>query len=269
MQFFFNELSLQEQYLNGRDFEDAIVCLLSTAKKIQEIDYPKELLSDKNNLAAFKPISGKYFLESLKAVDAGLSKRLKEFIYDTCDDWRKNQSHSTSDIFAIGVDNVTNTSNAELAERKFNNGVSLCALLNFQDSTLRNQQSIIVIKNGTTTITLECIDGVQALQEWTSSHEIEITGSANAYDYSSTFPPSDNQTILRQSGRFARTHKVEQGRTVYREKRTGYFWFVDNLHRGSESHIEVFDQRGDHVGDSDLEGNINYGNKNATKRINI
>lgn len=262
MQFFINELTLQEQYCNGQEFEDAIRRLLLTAKKIEEVDNPKELLSDKTKLAGFKPVAGKFFHVSLNEVDKDYRELFKKFIYETSDDWRKNQKHAITDSFMIGNNSVTDTSLAELAERKFIEGMP-CALLNFQGSTLASQQVISVIKNGLTTIVLDCIEDDLNLSGWISQHGI------NAYNFSSTVPPSDNQTVLRQARRFVRTHKVEQGRTVYREKRTGYFWFVDHLHCGAGSHIEVFDQRGGHVGDSDLEGNINYGNKNATKRINI
>ncbi len=269
MQFFLNELTLQEQYLNGRDFEDAIVCFLSTAKKIQEIDYPKELLSDKKNLASFKPIAGKYFQERLKEVDVGLRKRFKGFIYDISDDWRKNQRHSVTDIFAIGTDNVTDTSAAEIAERKYADCISPSALLNFKGSTLQGRQSIIITKNGATTINIDCVESLKALIDWISHYQTEIAEPTNPYDFSSASPPGDNQTILRQSGRFARTNKVDQGRTVYREKRTGYYWCVDNFHRGSGSHLEVFDQRGEHIGESDLDGNVDINKKDTTKKINL
>jgi hypothetical protein len=269
MQFFLNELTLQEQYLSGRDFEHAIICLLSTAKQIQEIDYPKELFSDKTNLAGFKPVAGKFLHESLSEVDVSLRGRFKRFIYETSDDWRKDQKHSATDIFAIGTHNVTDRSAAELAERKFIEGTSPCALLNFQGSAIAGQQVISVIKNGLTTIDLDCIENVQNLSEWTTRYCTILNGPTNAYDFSSADPPTDNQTVLRQAGRFVRTHKVEQGRTVYREKRTGYYWCVDNLHNGLRSHIEVFDQLGDHIGEADLNGSLDFGKKDTTKKISL
>lgn len=267
MQIFLNELTLQEQYIDGRDFERAIISLLSTAKQIQVIDYPKELFSDKVHLAGFKPLAQRFFHESLTEVDVSLRERFKRFIYEICDDWRKDQKHSTADIFEIDTHNVTDRSAAELAERKVIGGTSPCALLNFQGSALAGQQVIRIVKNGLTAIDLDCIESVQNVREWTTRYYTILNGPTNVYDYFSTVPPTDNQTVLRQAERFARTHKVEQGRTVYREKGTGHYWYVDNLHCALRSHIEVYDQLGNHIGEADLNGNLDGGRVDTTKKI--
>lgn len=45
-----------------------------------------------------------------------------------------------------------------------------------------------------------------------------------------------------------------QGSIVYKEKATGHYWYLDNLHK---THYEVFDAAGKkHIGEADLEGNI-------------
>lgn len=54
-----------------------------------------------------------------------------------------------------------------------------------------------------------------------------------------------------------------QGATVYKEKATGYYWYLDNLHK---THFEVFDATGKrHIGEADLEGNIDYSKADKEK----
>jgi hypothetical protein len=52
---------------------------------------------------------------------------------------------------------------------------------------------------------------------------------------------------------FSRTQYIRQGERVYLEIQTGNFWYLDALHK---NHFEVFDSNGNHVGISDLQGNI-------------
>jgi hypothetical protein len=269
MQIFVNELTLQEQYRDGREFEQSIISLLSIAKQIQEINYQKKLFSDKASLVGFKPIANRFFHESLREIDVGLRERFKRFIYDICDNWRDDRKHSVADVFTIGTHNITNTSVAELAERKSLGGISLCALLNFERSALAGERAINIVKNQITTIDIDCIEDGQILLEWQTRYQAILNGQANVYDNSSLNPPIDNQTILRLDGRFARTRMVVQGRTVYREASTGYYWHVDNLHHGVRSHIEVYDRRGEHVGEADLNGSLDVSKLDTTKKISL
>lgn len=57
-----------------------------------------------------------------------------------------------------------------------------------------------------------------------------------------------------------------QGASVYKEKGTGYFWYLDMLHK---NHYEVFDKTGHkHLGEADLEGNIDESKADRTKHLN-
>lgn len=54
-----------------------------------------------------------------------------------------------------------------------------------------------------------------------------------------------------------------QGAIVYKEKDTGHYWYLDNFHK---THFEVFDATGKrHIGEADLEGNIDYGKADKRK----
>jgi hypothetical protein len=90
------------------------------------------------------------------------------------------------------------------------------------------------------------------------------------YDLSSHVPPIDSQTVLRNMRRFERIGLPRQGgRALYKERDTGYIWYVDNLHYGASSHIEVFDSAGFHVGEADLAGNLDRSKRDPNKRIDI
>lgn len=52
------------------------------------------------------------------------------------------------------------------------------------------------------------------------------------------------------------------------KKKTRHYWYVDNLHYGEAAHLEVFDSHGKkHIGESDLEGNIDKTKSDSHKRI--
>jgi hypothetical protein len=78
-------------------------------------------------------------------------------------------------------------------------------------------------------------------------------------------PPTDEQTCLRDRLLFETTGRLQQGRTIYRHKTTGDFYYVDNLHFGAAAHLEVFDKRKGHRGEASLDGTLRPGTKDARK----
>ena len=44
---------------------------------------------------------------------------------------------------------------------------------------------------------------------------------------------------------------------------------MDNFHYGQASHIEVFNAQGEHIGESDLDGNIDDTKKDSNKMIDL
>lgn len=71
---------------------------------------------------------------------------------------------------------------------------------------------------------------------------------------------------LKNNPRFSKTTFEEQGVMVYLEKITGYYWYLDNLHK---NHYEVFDANGKHIGEADMNGNINTTKKDKNKQIKL
>lgn len=55
-----------------------------------------------------------------------------------------------------------------------------------------------------------------------------------------------------------------QGASVYRQKRTGFLWYLDNLHK---THFEVFELQGKkHIGEATIDGELDRSKKDSTKR---
>jgi hypothetical protein len=58
---------------------------------------------------------------------------------------------------------------------------------------------------------------------------------------------------LLDKNKFRRTSLVQQGKPVFVSLNTGYFWYLDNFHKDE---YEVFDTNKNHIGVSDLKGNL-------------
>ncbi|MBG1269688.1 hypothetical protein F8S12_26560 [Nostoc sp. WHI] len=114
-----------------------------------------------------------------------------------------------------------------------------------------------------------CIDGVDskpALEYWL---ENKLNLSSLEYSLDITEPPRDEHTILRDTTRFQKKSRKYNGRCIYCELLTGMYWYVDNLHYGEAAHLEVFDKRGYHIGEADLQGNIDTSKKDKDKTIDL
>lgn len=65
---------------------------------------------------------------------------------------------------------------------------------------------------------------------------------------------------------FERTKFVEHGEPVYREKSTNHYWYWDNFHN---YHYEVFDSKGKHLGEANLDGELDTSKNDKTKTISF
>ena len=57
-----------------------------------------------------------------------------------------------------------------------------------------------------------------------------------------------------------------QGAAVYKEKVSGNFFYLDNLHK---NHYEVFSQMGRHLGEMSLNGNLNREKADLNKHLEL
>ncbi len=253
VQIFINEYSLQEQFFDDAEFENAVVTLSLLVSRIREREIRSSLYKSVlfTNYKAFRE---EYFQSSLKRISQrDIRENFERMIFDRHNpiNWQTEQKHSAEEIFTFNEDIVTETSMAELAERKLLNKKLNGVLLNFINSPLPNGEPALVLKNEEQEVFLDSFDETEAFEQWLG----KISPSAST-EYSANAPPTDGQTILRDASRFEPIKKRFQGRQIYRELVTKNFWYVDNEHFGRSAHIEIFDKRGKHIGEASLEGDF-------------
>jgi hypothetical protein len=268
MEIFINELSLEGQFFTDEEFAESVrifTAIFSLIDKIKE----KQMYRDSLFLNR-QAIKNDDFRASLQRVkNKNLKQAFQQIIFNKLNpkDWRTQQKHSINDLFAYKNEDVTNTSLAELSERKIQNRILLGLLVNFTKSRFTNEP-IAIIKNfdETNPVELDCVNDKFSLKIWLDDN---LQLSLIEYDVTSKTPPTDKQTVLRDENRFEPLSISVQGRRVYREMQTGYYWYVDNLHVGQAAHLEVFNTQGEHLGEADLDGTLNRSKKDSTKQIDI
>lgn len=69
--------------------------------------------------------------------------------------------------------------------------------------------------------------------------------------------------------RFSRTNKIypDSKQRIYLEKETGRYWYKDYFHKDNKEHYEVFDKEGNHLGEADVNGNLDESKCDKTKSI--
>ena len=106
-----------------------------------------------------------------------------------------------------------------------------------------------------------------------AKHNREKTEISTKFNFDEEAPyvrenrrPKDSETIL-SDGTFKRTGKVEShGAQVY-EKDNKYY-YRDTLHTGKKAHLEVFDRKGNHLGEADpLTGEIKPHSADSNKKL--
>ncbi len=283
MEIFINEVSLEGQYTNELEFVSAIKDFIEIFKLLNKKTNNKQVYKEDSKLFVnYNAIRESNFSASLNIIkDKSLKQAFVEIVFNKQNpkEWRKEQLHSSDDLFDYlnneTSKNVTDTSLAEVSERSLRNGGSIYLVINFKSSTfnllhpdIKECCIIPIIKNNDERqpIKLDGIDSHLALQNWL---EIKLSLSRIEYDFLSRYPPKDQQTILRDTQRFQKTQNIYDGRSIYREIQNNRYWYVDNFHYGQASHIEVFNAQGDHIGESDLNGNIDETKKDSNKMIDL
>ena len=259
MQIFVNELSLEGQYQTLAQFTEAIRIFTAIFDQINLQTRQDQVLYDKVYLNR-DAVKSDLFVASFSQVrNRQLRVAFRDAVFNRPNpkpiDWRTEQQHSVDDLFECLEDDVANTSVAELSERIISQTTPLGLLINFKDSKFQPHNPITVVKNEQEDVSLPSVETVTQLQDW---YERTFQLSQMEYADSSTVPPRDGQTVLRDGLRFKQTGKRFQGRMIYREAATGHYWYVDNLHFGLSAEIEVCDSVGDHIGVASIDGEVDY-----------
>ena len=269
MEIFINEVSLEGQYTSELEFVSAIKDFIEIFKLVNKKLNNKQVYKENSKLFVnYNAIRESNFTASLNIIkDKSLKQAFVEIVFNKQNpkEWREEQLHSSDDLFDYLNNeiskNVTDTSLAEVSERSLRHKDSIYLVVNFKNSTFNFAHPDIqecciipIIKNNDEAqpIKLDGIDSQSALQNWI---EKKLNLSRIEYDLSSKDPPLDRQTVLIDSQRFEYTQRIHKpsGRKIYREILSGRYWYIDNLHFGQKSHIEVFDPTGKkHIGEADL-----------------
>ena len=278
MEIFINEVSLQSQYQTEKEFINAVTIFIGIFKIIEQKITKKTIYKENSQVFInYEAIAGENFQKSINNLkDKSLYRAFRAKISNKANpkEWRKEQQHKETDNFDCVFDNgkiedVKNTSIAEITERKLLNNNKLYLLINFQNSKFNRVHEKItdchcvkVIKNNEENqpIFVDCLDKKSALENWFNFN------FDPPYDVKSNSPPTDEQTILIKSNKFNKTKETCQGRSIYQEIGKNRYWYVDNLHYGKTAHLEVFDKHRKHLGEADLEGNNIDGTKKDKKK---
>lgn len=284
MEIFINEVSLEGQYLNDVEFKEAVIVFKAIFDLINEKIKDKQIYKeDSNFFVNYEAVKGSNFNQSLNQIkDKSLKLAFMNVFFNKLNpkEWRKEQIHSSTDSFDCLIINeqykiVNETSLAEIAERKLQNSSSTYLLINFINSSfhlvhphITNCCLITIVKNNdeVNCIKLDGLDNKSALEDWLE-HTFNL--SYSVYDELSSDPPRDEQTILRDKQRFQKTSSRWHDRAIYREVATDRYWYVDNLHFGKSAHLEVFNKAKSHVGEADIEGNIDECKRDQNKLLDI
>jgi len=266
MEIYLNDCSFHEQFYDRQGLEKAFRVFVGVLNVFQGLKIEYTFYCEPH--LPYRAVRDEVLTASINRLT---EKSLIQLLFDTLNriesaNWRENPVHSPNDLFACDGVDVGGTSVAEIAERKLRNQHLLGTLINFPNSRYSSRIVLDVTKNGSETLHVACAENKTQLAEWLK--EIIDLGSAD-YDYNSTRPPDDCQTVLRDITRFQRTGQFQQGRRVHLEIQTRRYWYVDHLHYGHASHLEVFDARGLHVGESSLEGIVDGSKRDREKKIDL
>jgi len=236
MDILINELSLTGQFASEEQFvNDALLPLVAL---LNEVDYSKDMLYKKYDFYScrvtvrnsihdiiFGSISRQY--DEIRKFKSQLSRLF-------CNPyWEDNQKHSANCVYLYNNENVCGYSIAEACERDR-------IVISFTPSAFSATQ-LPVVKGGKTII----LDNL-----FRESHYWVMMRKRNIIPCFS----------LKDTARFKKTQMNRQGQPIYKDIKTGDYWYLDNLHK---NHYEVFDSNKKHIGEADSQGNID-----TSKRVN-
>jgi hypothetical protein len=260
MEIFINECSLTGQYYDREEFEISLKHLTSVFYFINEKvkNENKQIFGDLQVFINYEAIKGSNFFAAYNKTNQQLKQQFLSNVFQRsgAKNWTSEQVHFHEDKFIYispekDIHDVSNTSLAEVTERTLQNPNnnyllvnfinSIFCVENFQHPNIRECFSIPIVKNNSEEfpVKLDCLDNKSAIENWLREKQI--------------LKDPELEDCLKDTTRFEKTSIICQGRSVYRELSTQYFWYLDNLHR---SHFEIFDPTGKHhIRVGDLEGN--------------
>jgi hypothetical protein len=262
MMIFINELSAHAQFEIEGEFETALAKLSTLLLKISETNVEKDSYLDSRIYAQLIAHERPFTAGMATVRDKSVRVLFKRVIHELLGarEWQPERQHEQCPYDWLGA-NICEWSPAELAERVRRGGVGF--LTSLFPSRFDGAWPVQVRKANQLIEIYSLVD-VREFERWCRLHpELGLV----PYSLDSPGPPEDEQTSLVRRGRFLRTARRNQGRTLYRERSSGRLFCVDNMHSGGAAHLEVFSSGGDHVGEASLDGVVDVSKRDAAKRL--
>lgn len=243
------EIFINERSLHGQFAEHNIKNVIKNFIAVLKFINSQQFSSDVFTTKLFFNIAYAYKDEHIGGILEN-DQNLKKIFFDNIRNvskWENERIHDPKSTYIYKEENYVESSVAELAERKLVNRNIKDILLNFQDSIFAQSNTINICKNGAIYVSINCSFDEDSISECFVRHG--LIDPKSKYNTNSKYPPRDFQTVLRDNSTFALTTYLNQNRKVYERLNYGQLWTVDNLHYGTEAHIEVFDKvTGVHLG---------------------
>ena len=243
MDILMNELSLSGQYASREFFVEQILPSLievldevqnlskATIYKNQQFYLSKVTRTDNIHDILIGKLSRQY--PSIRKFKTQLHSILFAEPY-----WEPTRKHLEGDSYTYKGNNVCNHSVAEAFERDK-------IIVSFRDSELFQEETLSILKNDTEKMVIDNL--------FNAGHYSNVLHRRGIiYSFS-----------LKDGTRFQKDGRNFQGQNVYREIDTGYYWYLDNLHK---NHYEVFDRNSQHIGTANMDGYIDT-TKKADRKI--
>ena len=242
MAVFINEMSFSGQ-CQSHTVKNQITSLLSLIKQVQERTENTEIHFS-SSMFQQELISGQNLGTTLK--DHPSLNRLFIEYWKKFPKWNDVQQHNCSCTYLHNNTDYSATSIAEAAERTIQNQESI--ILNI-DNAKFSSPSITITKSPSIDTTVCSFHNISSYENYLQSSGL----LANVYDYNSSSPPRDFQTILSDTSKFSKTSLQNRCRILYQRIGFDEYWCVDNQHT-FDAHLEVFNSRTDqHLGTSKIE----------------
>jgi len=262
MEAFLNDKSLHSQFGSLADFSTSLAGVNRLLSRISELAIEKRVFFDP--ILYHSCVSGSQLFSSWLMHITDKSVRLDfKIMRDRLNftDWHQERLHPAVQYLFENND-VVDSGLAELTERLIQNRKGF--LLNFFPSNFANTQ-VVLVQKAALEVTVYSVSNENDFSNWCGLFpELGLI----EYDPSCGRSPLDTETILINKGRFNKTNYKNQGRAVYQEKKTSYYYCVDNLHQQG-AHLEVFNANGEHVGEASLRGVLDTSKIDRTKTLSL
>lgn len=264
IEIFLNERSLHAQFRDLAEVSTSLVGINQVLARIADLKQGKRAFYD-SQLYNAPTTSNRNFSSCLEHIpNKSVRVQFKLLFRQRLGfiSWRAEQLQAVCSYVWNGQE-VTDSSVAELAERSLQNRIGF--LLNFSPSDFPSGHCIEVQKELSEAVILHSVNSESDLDQWCKSFpKLSLT----QFDPACGRPPLDEETCLVYAGRFQRMHGLRnKGRQVYLERKSSLYFCVDSGHRRDDAHLEVFDARGNHIGEANLDGDINLSKADATKSL--